>query len=54
MAQKIQKETEKSGALKVEERKGESKLVEFRDYLDESRTELKKVVWPTRKEVTTT
>ena len=54
MAQKAQKESEKSSALKVEERKEESKLVEFRNYLEESRTELKKVVWPTRKEVRTT
>lgn len=54
MAQKAQKESEKGGALKVEERKEESKLTEFRNYLEESRTELKKVVWPTRKEVRTT
>ncbi len=54
MAQKTQREAEKSTALKVDERKGESKLAEFRDYLGESRAELRKVVWPTRKEVRTT
>ncbi len=53
MAQKVQKEQEKS-TLKGGEKKGESRLVEFRDYLEQSRNELRKVVWPTRKEVTTT